>query len=53
MHHAAVGQRLDEPVGQGGFATVGDPAGRGKTEAGEPGSLRGHPEGKDPRWPPV
>lgn len=29
MDHAAVGQRLDEPVGQGGFATIGDPAGSG------------------------
>lgn len=27
MDHAAVGERLDEPVGQGGFTTIGDPAG--------------------------
>lgn len=26
MDHAAVGQRLDQPVGQGGFAPIGDPA---------------------------
>lgn len=36
MDHTAVGERLDDSVGQGGFATVGDTARRGETEAGEP-----------------
>lgn len=36
MNHTAVGERLDDSVGQGGFTTVGDTARRGEKEAGEP-----------------
>lgn len=60
MDHAAIGQRLDEPVGQGGFATIGDPARKWKNRirtgsgrhwdipAGQPRLKEPSPEGCEP-----